>query len=69
MKFGAGLALLDQVWFAGTKETGLPQASRHECCLPCVEMGLRAALWPAMADVGKKPWLGLVRDHTVSVLL
>lgn len=64
----AGLTLLDQVWFAGTKEAGLPQASRRKSRVPPVEMGLRAALWPAMADVGRKPWLGLVRDHTVPML-
>lgn len=42
---------------------GLPQASCHEYCLLGVEMELRAALWPAIADVGEEPWLGLVRKE------
>lgn len=59
----AGLTLVDQVCFAGATEAGLPQTPwvLSATCGNGVESCL-------VADVGKKPWLGLVRDHTVPVL-
>lgn len=54
---GCTVAPQGQAQFEGTKGTICwAFFGYHECSLLGVEMELRAALWPAVGDVGEEPW-------------